>query len=148
MQPGLRPCRAAPRASLAAALAVALAFAGLVLTGAAAAEDGASGAAIGCDRERGERVFTKCAICHAKDAAQPSPVGPHLQSVIGRQAATLPQFKYSKAMREFRQTWTSELLDRFLSDPMGVVPGTVMAFTGLRDAGDRAAVICLLQVSK
>jgi cytochrome c len=102
----------------------------------------------GCDRERGERVFSKCAICHARDAAVPSPVGPQLHGIVGRQSATLPGFKYSKALRELRQPWTPELLERFLADPAGFAPGTVMAFTGLKDAGDRAAVICLLQTSR
>lgn len=102
----------------------------------------------GCDRERGERVFTKCAICHARDAALPSLVGPNLAGVVGRQSATLAQFKYTKALRELRQKWTPELLERFLADPQGLVPGTAMAFTGLKDADDRAAVICLLANSR
>ncbi|MFO1400834.1 MAG: c-type cytochrome [Steroidobacteraceae bacterium] len=102
----------------------------------------------GCDRERGERVFTKCAICHARDAAIASPVGPNLHGVVGRASATLAGFKYSKALREVQQRWTPELLGRFLADPQGFAPGTAMAFTGLKDADDRAAIICLLESSK
>lgn len=136
------------------------AFAGVVLSCAALAWAAAAlaqepavhapaGVAAGdCDRGRGERVFSKCAICHARDAAAASPVGPHLQGVVGRQSATLPAFKYSKALRDLRQAWTPQLLDRFLADPMGFAPGTVMAFTGLKDPADRAAVICLLQTSR
>lgn len=101
-----------------------------------------------CDRERGERVFTKCAICHAREAALPSPVGPNLAGVVGRQSATLAQFKYTKVLRELRQRWTPELIDRFLIDPQAFAPGTAMAFTGLKDADDRAAVICLLEHPK
>jgi len=97
-----------------------------------------------CDRERGERVFEKCAICHAREAGAPSPVGPSLHGVVGRRAGTLPDFGYSKAMRGVQQSWTVDALDRFLTDPAGTVPGTAMAFGGLRDPLDRTAVICLL----
>lgn len=101
-----------------------------------------------CDAQRGERVFSKCAICHSKDAAVASPAGPNLHGVVGRPSATQPQFTYSRALREFRQTWTAELLGRFLADPAGVVPGNTMAFSGLKSERDRAAVICLLEAAK
>jgi cytochrome c len=133
----------------AAALAcAALACTVLANVAPALAQEAAPGAPAGCDRERGERVFSKCAICHARDAALPSPVGPNLAGVVGRQSATLAQFKYTKALRELRQKWTPDLLERFLTDPQAFVPGTAMAFTGLKDADDRAAVICLLEISR
>lgn len=138
------------RAALAGLALTGLALAGMALAWATPALAQAPGAAVpgGCDRERGERVFSKCAICHARDAAAPSPVGPQLHGVVGRQSATLPGFKYSKALRELRKAWTPELLERFLADPAGFAPGTIMVFTGLKDADDRAAVICLLQTSR
>ena len=124
------------------------ALAGVALAGAVLAVPARADAPGGCDRERGERVFTKCAICHAREAALPSPVGPNLAGVVGRQSATLAQFKYTKVLRELRQRWTPELIDRFLIHPQPFAPGTAMAFTGLKDADDRAAVICLLEHPK
>ncbi len=133
------------RARAGAVLASAvLASALLVLAAAARAQEPATVGPAGCDRARGERVFTKCAICHSRDAATPSPAGPHLQGVVGRKSGTLEQFRFSRGLRDFGQAWTVELLDRYLADPAGVVPGTAMAFSGLKDARDRAAVICLL----
>lgn len=111
---------------------------------AVAQEPGAS-AMPPCNLRRGEQVFVKCAICHAKDEVHPSPAGPHLYGVVGRKSAALPDFKYSKAMLSLRQTWTADLLDRFLVNPAAMVPGTTMAFTGLKSERDRAAVICLLK---
>jgi cytochrome c len=97
-----------------------------------------------CDVARGERVFANCAICHSRQAKVPSPAGPNLSGVVGRKAASLPGFKYSRALRESAKTWSPEQLDLFLKAPQTAVPGTAMAFAGLRNPEDRAAVICLL----
>jgi cytochrome c len=37
--------------------------------------------------------------------------------------------------------WTRETLDRFLADPDGYVPGTLMGFAGIRDPAERADLI-------
>jgi cytochrome c len=47
-------------------------------------------------------------------------------------------------LREFsgdHPVWTPELLDRFLADPMTVVPGTDMSFQGLDDPAQRRILI-------
>lgn len=97
-----------------------------------------------CDVARGERVFASCAICHARKADVPSPAGPNLHGVVGRKAASAPGFRYSRALRESGKVWSREELDRFLAAPQAVVPGTAMAFAGVRSPADRAAVVCLL----
>lgn len=98
-----------------------------------------------CDLERGRRVFGKCAICHVRQQGQPARVAPNLYGVVGRNAGTAAGFGYSRAMRSFGRRWTREELDRFLASPTTAVPGTAMAFAGLRNPADRAAVICLLE---
>jgi cytochrome c len=40
--------------------------------------------------------------------------------------------------------WTEAVLDRWLTDPNTVVPGTSMAFGGLPKPEDRAAIIAYL----
>ena len=40
--------------------------------------------------------------------------------------------------------WTAATLDRFLADPMGVVPGTAMGYAGIKDARERADLIAWL----
>lgn len=102
-------------------------------------------AAVACDLDRGKRVYAKCAICHSRDMGAPAVAGPNLHGVLGRLAGTAPGFTYSRALRGFDRRWTREELDRFLAAPTTTVPGTTMAFAGLRNAADRAAVICLLE---
>src|SRR4051812_6753610 len=51
------------------------------------------------DAAAGEKVFTKCKVCHIADKDQ-NKIGPSLNGVIGRTAGTHPGFNYSKAMTE------------------------------------------------
>ncbi|HEY8540107.1 MAG TPA: hypothetical protein VIL28_14655, partial [Steroidobacteraceae bacterium] len=68
--------------------------------------------------------------------------------VLGRSMGSASGFDdYSPAMRAQRGAWTRERLDRFLQDPQGVVPGTNMAFAGIVDARQRAAIIDYLSKS-
>lgn len=113
-------------------------------TAAAAAGDGAGDAA------RGERVFQRCFACHSVDPAERNLQGPNLHGVVGRRAATLPEFEYSPAMLALGKTglvWTGETLARFLTDPQGLVPGNAMGFFGLPSAEERADLIRYLERS-
>jgi cytochrome c len=98
-----------------------------------------------CDAKLGESVFAQCAICHSSEKDVPPVAGPNLHGIVGRTAASAAGFAYSQALRGSRIRWTREELDRFLEDPMARVPGTSMAFAGLKQPEQRAAVICYLQ---
>jgi cytochrome c len=98
-----------------------------------------------CDLERGARMWAKCAVCHANDASSRGGVGPNLYGVIGRDIANEKDYPYSLEMEQREGTWTIEMLDRFIANPMKDLPGTMMAFAGLRKAQDRRDLICYLQ---
>jgi len=74
--------------------------------------------------------------------------GPHLNGVIGRVAASLEGFKYSKALMEKAEAeelvWTPETLDEFLTKPKAYVKGTKMSFAGIRKDTQRADLIAYL----
>jgi cytochrome c len=92
----------------------------------------------------GERAFQKCYSCHALGDADEGAQGPSLKGVVGRKVANWPGYDYSLAMRAYadkQPRWTREVLDAFLANPQGVVPDNDMEFFGLRDAGERAALI-------
>ena len=94
----------------------------------ALAEDG--------NAEAGKRVFNQCMACHTINEGGPNRVGPNLHGVIGRKAATKEGFKYSAAMQkkgEENWVWSEENLHPYLRNPREVVPGTQMAFPGLRN---------------
>lgn len=101
-----------------------------------------------CDVSRGRAVFeSKCTICHISEPGDRNTAGPNLWHVVGRAVASRPGFGYSPALRAFGGTWLLERLDKFLTDPQGTVPGTYMAFTGIRRAADREAALCFLNAA-
>lgn len=97
------------------------------------------------DAARGERLFHRCASCHAARAGAPDRNGPNLFGVVGTPLGrTSPTFSYSYALRTASGRWTPERLDHWLAGPQVVVPGTSMPDPGLRDPLDRADVIAFL----
>lgn len=100
-----------------------------------------------CDEKRGEMVFTsKCALCHSIGKNVADAAGPNLFGVTGRVPASRSGFAYSSSMRQLRESWSRTSLDRFLFDPQTMVPGTYMAFTGVKRSADRQSLICYLEV--
>ena len=89
----------------------------------------------------GEKVFKKCAACHSIAEGGANKIGPALWGVLGRTAGSLPDYKYSKAMAAYGKNWSFEEMNGFLIKPKEWIKGTKMAFAGLKDAKERAAVI-------
>ena len=89
----------------------------------------------------GAKVFKKCAACHSIAEGGKNKIGPALWGVLGRQAGSLPDYKYSKAMAAHGKKWSFEEMNGFLIKPKDWIKGTKMAFAGLKNAKERAAVI-------
>lgn len=99
------------------------------------------------DAAAGEKVFTKCKVCHVADV-DTNKIGPSLHGVIGRTAGTHPDFKYSEAMIAAGKSgvkWDEPTLTTYLHDPKAMVKGTKMAFPGLKKDEDVANVIAYLK---
>ena len=88
----------------------------------------------------GARVFNQCRACHVLDAGV-NRVGPHLADLEGRAAGSVEGFRYSNALKESGIVWDADTLSAYLADPRGYIPGNRMAFRGIRDEGQRQAVI-------
>jgi cytochrome c len=106
----------------------------------------ASGAQLSGDPERGRRVFAQCATCHSPEQGV-NRVGPSLYGVVGRHSGSIPGFRYSDANRNSGITWTEQELFTYLENPRAKIPGTIMAFVGLRNAQQRADVIAYLKTN-
>jgi len=99
------------------------------------------------DAAAGKKVFAKCGVCHLIKPEK-TLTGPSLFGVVGRHSASVEKFSYSDAMKKVDVTWDAETLDKYLTDPKAMVPGTKMTFPGLPDAVDRANVIAFLATLK
>lgn len=95
----------------------------------------------------GEALWRQCAACHKVGDNARNGTGPALNGIIGRVAGTHEGFRYSSQMTEAGSgglVWTAETLDAFLENPSQVVPRNRMAFRGVSDPADRAALIAYL----
>ena len=98
------------------------------------------------DLDHGRSVFNKCRVCHQVGESAKNSVGPILNGVVGRPAASVESFpRYSQAMKDSKLTWDEATLDQYLASPRTVVPGTAMSFAGLTNAEDRADLIAWLK---
>ena len=94
---------------------------------------------------KGEKIFKKCKSCHSVNKGGKNMVGPNLWDVVGRATASVAGFGYSGAFEKLGGDWSYVNLDAFLLSPKSYAKGTKMSFSGLKKAGDRAAVISYLR---
>lgn len=102
----------------------------------------ASPTATGGDAELGRVLYqTRCAACHSLDY---NGVGPAHRGLFGRKAAQVAGFAYSDALRDARQPWLEDSLDRWLADPEKFAPGQRMGVS-VPDSQDRRHLIAYLK---
>lgn len=102
-------------------------------------------AAMAQDATRGERVFLKCKACHQVGEGARNLVGPVLNGIVGRPAASVEGYAYSKPMQESGITWDEEALTTYLRNPREAIPRNRMMFPGLKKDTDIADVIAYLK---
>jgi cytochrome c2 len=88
--------------------------------------------------------FAQCKACHSVEPGE-NGIGPSLAGVWGEEAGEVDDFEYSEAMEHSDLRWNQAALDRYLTDPRGVIPGTKMAFGGVKDAAQRQEIINYLK---
>lgn len=96
---------------------------------------------------QGAKVFRRCAACHKIGPGAGNEVGPNLNGLVGRIAGTEPDFEYSEAMKKAGANglvWNNDTLFAYLENPKQMVPGTKMAFAGLKSEDDRHAVVAYI----
>lgn len=121
-----------------AALWIAMAATGLVAAEARAA-----------DPAEGEKIFRRsCGACHIATKEGPKRLGPPLFGIVGRKAGTIEGFRYSEANKNSNLTWTPEVLNEYLIDPKKKIPGTTMAFAGIKNDTERANLVAYLETLK
>lgn len=103
------------------------------------------------DPERGAALFRKnCSACHSA-TEQRNKIGPFLGTVIGRPVASYDGFRYSAAMKSFGadgKVWDEALLNTYLPKPKALVPGTTMAFAGLKTPEEIADLVAYLKAPR
>ena len=105
------------------------------------ADDIAHGAAI---------YAAHCALCHDNSEHMLNDNGPALFGVVGRPVASVQGYRYSPALKaasKGKAVWSVKRLDRFLTQPSHMYPGTGMPMN-FDKASDRRAIIAYLKTLK
>jgi cytochrome c len=103
------------------------------------------------DATKGKAAFAKCGICHQVGPGAKTLVGPELNGVVGRKAASVADYSmYSAGMKKLGEqgfVWDEQNLDKWITDPKAMIPDSPMslAFPGIPDAGERADIIAYLK---
>ena len=92
----------------------------------------------------GQKVFRKCSACHVVAKGGKNKIGPVLYGILGKQSASVSDYKYSKALIAHGKVWSFAEMNSFLIKPQAHIKGTKMAFAGLRSEKDRASVILFM----
>jgi cytochrome c len=92
------------------------------------------------DPGHGKALYQACQACHSIDE---NDLGPKHRGVVGRHAGSIADYNYSSALKNSGLTWNPTTLDRWLSNPSALVPGTKMYFQ-IADAQTRADIIAYL----
>ena len=104
-----------------------------------------AGAAQAADAEKGKKVFEVCSGCH-NDAGRS--VGPSLLGVYGRTSGTLPDYKYSPAMKRAKLVWDDKNLHDYIANPQKKVKANNMSFKGVRSDTDIDDLVEFLKTYK
>jgi cytochrome c len=93
----------------------------------------AASAAQAQDVAAGETSFHKCMACHSIGEGAKNKVGPELNGLDGRKTGTAPDYSYSDANKNSGITWNKDQFLEYIKDPKAKIPGTKMAFAGIKN---------------
>ena len=92
-------------------------------------------------------AFGICKSCHAIEKGK-TLIGPSLAGIVGTKAGDVPGYDFSPALKASGLTWDEATLDKWLENPMKLVPGTRMTYAGQSDPAKRKDLIAYLKTLK
>ena len=92
-----------------------------------------AGPVLAQDLAAGEASFRKCSPCHSVGEDARNKIGPVLNGLDGRKSGTAPDYEYSEANKTASITWGEESFKDYIQNPMAKMPGTKMAFGGIKN---------------
>ncbi|KAH6640785.1 cytochrome c-like domain-containing protein, partial [Chaetomium tenue] len=94
------------------------------------------------DIKKGAGLFkTRCAQCHTVEKDGVNKIGPALHGLFGRKTGSVEGYAYTDANKQKGITWDDDTLFAYLENPKKYIPGTKMAFGGLKKEKDRNDLI-------
>lgn len=85
------------------------------------------------DAAAGEKVFAVCKACHQVGDSAKNVVGPILNGLFGRKAGAVEGYNFTEANKKSGIVWDEATFGEYIKDPKAKIPGTKMAFAGIKD---------------
>jgi cytochrome c len=82
---------------------------------------------------KGEISFKKCVICHSIGPGAQNKIGPAQNGLDGRKAGSVANYQYSDANKNSGIVWNEATFKEYIKDPKAKIPGTKMAFAGIKN---------------
>ncbi|KAL9031526.1 MAG: hypothetical protein Q9196_000464 [Gyalolechia fulgens] len=89
------------------------------------------------DDKKGANLFK----CHTLGEGEGNKIGPNLHGLFGRKTGQVEGFSYTDANKAKGIEWNEDTLFEYLENPKKYIPGTKMAFGGLKKPKDRNDLI-------
>lgn len=91
--------------------------------------------------------FAICSACHSVNKGE-NGIGPSLAGIYGTKAGEVSGFEFSPELLKAGITWDDASLDKWLTNPQAMVPGTKMSYAGVADAAKRKELIEYIKTLK
>lgn len=86
----------------------------------------------------GKDIYVQCIGCHSLTYHR---TGPKHCGLIGRKVGGVSGFEFTPEMKNSTIIWSRETLNQFLKDPLEMIPGTSMGFSGIDSEFKRKQLI-------
>jgi cytochrome c len=100
------------------------------------------------DLAAGEQSFRKCLPCHSVGEDARHKIGPTLNGLDGRKSGTISGYNYTEANKKAEIVWGEETFKAYITNPMARIPGTKMAFGGIKNEKEIADLWAYLKQFK
>ena len=92
-----------------------------------------AGVAVAGNIAAGETSFKKCMACHSIGETGKNMIGPVQNGLKGRKSGSMPGYNYSDANKNAGIVWDEGTFKEYIKNPMAKIPGTKMAFPGIKN---------------
>ena len=100
------------------------------------------------DLAAGEQSFRKCLPCHAVGEDARHKIGPIMNGLEGRKSGTIEGYNYPEANKTAEIIWNEASFKEYIQNPMARIPGTKMAFAGIKNEKEIADLWAYLKQFK